>query len=655
MEKKFKFPKEDIRALVAPESINAEKRTVDVTFSTGARVPRWNWMIGEYQEELSMKPSHVRLDRFKNGAPVLKDHRATLENMIGVIEKASVRNGEGTATVRFSEREDADAVFKDVQGGIIRNISIGYVKHKIEKLKKQNPDDEKEVPVYRVIDWEPFELSFLPVGADAGATVRNMDQELFSCEIENLTVEGSEMAQENEGKRNQPEDEGAVSAKTENQENEVRTMENKPKVDEAKIREDAAAAERKRAEDIRAAVKLAKLEGELADDMVSRGITVDKAREEILSKLAEKDKESETRSANVSAGEDQTFIGMKRGIEQALLHRLDAKNEIKEEGQKFRNYRLLDMVGALLGHRGLSGWRELSPMQIASRGLHSTSDFPEILANVANKSMLQAYSESPQTFIPFTRKVTVSDFKEISRLQLGDVSLREKKESGEYEFTSLSEYAEKYSVKTYGRVIGFSREALVNDDLQAFGDMPMKFGRAAANLESDIIWAIITANQVMADGTALFHADHGNLAAAGAAPSVTTLGAAREAMRLQTGLDGNKLNIRPSWLVVPAALETVADQLTTSINPDQSGNVNPFVSLNRVAEPRLDDASSTEWYVFATAAEIAMFEMAYLTGETSPVLDSMVDFDTDGLKWKARHTVGARAMDWRGFYKNPGA
>ena len=164
----------------------------------------------------------------------------------------------------------------------------------------------------------------------------------------------------------------------------------------------------------------------------------------------------------------------------------------------------------------------------------------------------------------------------------------------------------------------------------------------------------------MADGNPLFSAAHSNLSAVGSAISIASLGAGREAMRLQTGLDGNKLNVRPSWLVVPAALETVADQFVTQVTPDQAGNVNPFATGSRsalsvAAEPRLDDNSSISWYLFSEVSAIDIFEMAFLTGEEGPVIDSMIDFDTDGLKMKVRHTVGVKAIDYRGVYKNPGA
>src|SRR5690606_39639243 len=99
-----------------------------------------------------------------------------------------------------------------------------------------------------------------------------------------------------------------------------------------------------------------------------------------------------------------------------------------------------------------------------------------------------------------------------------------------------------------------------------------------AQLESDVVWGIVTSNPAMADGTALFHANHRNLASTGAALDVTSVGAARAAMAKQTGLDKKTvLNIRPAFLIVPAALELKAQQLVAQ-------NLVPAPSRNDVPQ-----------------------------------------------------------------------
>jgi phage head maturation protease len=104
--------------------------------------------------------------------------RYDLNDVLGVIEKASLANGEGRATVRFSARDDVAPIAKDVEDGIIRNVSVGYKVNKVEKTR-----DANGMLTVRVVDWEPMELSLVPIGADAGAGVRNEQQTKFPCEI----------------------------------------------------------------------------------------------------------------------------------------------------------------------------------------------------------------------------------------------------------------------------------------------------------------------------------------------------------------------------------------------------------------------------------------------------------------------------------------
>ena len=160
----------------------------------------------------------------------------------------------------------------------------------------------------------------------------------------------------------------------------------------------------------------------------------------------------------------------------------------------------------------------------------------------------------------------------------------------------------------------------------------------------------------MSDTNALFSAAHNNLETSGAAISVTTLGSAREAMRLQTGLDGTTLlNLQPNILLVPASAETAAQQFIASITATKGADVNPFASsMQIVVEPRLD-AHPTDplaWYVISTQTDTV--ECATLEGQEGPNIESREGFDVDGVEWRARIDFACKALDWRGMYKNDG-
>ena len=303
-------------------------------------------------------------------------------------------------------------------------------------------------------------------------------------------------------------------------------------------------------------------------------------------------------------------------------------------------------------------------MEVSQRALHSTSDFPILLSNTANKSLVAAYNAAPQTFRPLVRTVSVPDFKTVSRVSLaGKPNLEVVNEGGEFKRGSLDEAQETYSIKTYGKVLAVTRQTIVNDDLDGLGRIPSLFGRAAADLESDLVWGLITANGTMGDGRALFQAaNHANLASSGGALSIATVGAARKSIRLQKDLSGNRINIQPESLIVPAALEVTAQQFLAPGNQYQanavSGATGPNIfggAFNLIVEPRLDDNSATAWYMASSPSQLDMIELAYLQGRSGPFTEQRVGFDVDGLELKVRLDVGAAVLDYRGLYKNAGA
>ncbi|MGY6410731.1 MAG: phage major capsid protein [Alkalilacustris sp.] len=48
------------------------------------------------------------------------------------------------------------------------------------------------------------------------------------------------------------------------------------------------------------------------------------------------------------------------------------------------------------------------------------------------------------------------------------------------------------------RLVAITRQVLINDDLDAFTRIPAMYGNSIAQLESDVVWGIITPNPAMA-------------------------------------------------------------------------------------------------------------------------------------------------------------
>lgn len=165
----------DLRAAVG--DVNQDTRTVALTFSTGADVVRYDWMTGKrYIERLSMDPSHVRLGRLNSGAPLLDSHSAySIAHQMGVVEDGSamIAKKRGSATVRFSKRAEVEPYYQDVLDRIIRNVSVGYKVHRFEETEAKN-----QLPIRLATDWEPYEISLTPMGADAGAQMRRSSKDV---------------------------------------------------------------------------------------------------------------------------------------------------------------------------------------------------------------------------------------------------------------------------------------------------------------------------------------------------------------------------------------------------------------------------------------------------------------------------------------------
>lgn len=168
-------------------SIDAEKRTVEVAFTTGASVRRrryvgWDSAI-PFDEVLEVSRSAINLDRLNAGAPALDSHSAySTSSQVGVIERAWIDGGEGRAMIRFPSKgvdENADRMFALVSEGIIRNVSVGY---SIDEVRVIEPQKKGEIEKRIATRWTPFEVSFVTIPADAGAQVRASD-EMFPVAI----------------------------------------------------------------------------------------------------------------------------------------------------------------------------------------------------------------------------------------------------------------------------------------------------------------------------------------------------------------------------------------------------------------------------------------------------------------------------------------
>lgn len=141
-----------------------DQRTIELSFSSAAPYER-SWGI----EILDHNPGSVRMGRLTNSAPLLVNH--DMNDQIGVVETAEldVMNQKGRAVVRFGNSSRAQEIYQDVLDGIRKLVSVGY---RVHDMKEQ----AKAKDTYVVNDWEPFEISIVPVPADTSVGVGRSDE-----------------------------------------------------------------------------------------------------------------------------------------------------------------------------------------------------------------------------------------------------------------------------------------------------------------------------------------------------------------------------------------------------------------------------------------------------------------------------------------------
>lgn len=693
--KTIKIGKEYFRASIVPTTVDPDSRSVEIIWSTGAKVLRNTW-DGPVYEELAMGPENIRLDRLNNGAPLLDSHdRFSVKDQLGVVERAWLVNGEGRAIIRFSKREDVEPIYQDVLDGVVTKVSVGYRVWKFEKIE----DVENEIPTMRAVDWEPNEISLASVAADDASQVRT-DKETGSYEVEIINRKQDESMNEKDrkrlslllNKRSLTDDEQSeldtLKTRADDAGLDIEALRTEPTVeptpqtqersqptgiDPQKAAAQAVANERKRVSEIRIAVRSAGLDDGFADNLINDGTGIDAARAQIIDEFAKKDPNKNSGSQTRVGADERDKV--RNVMENALILRAhpgtdEIKAEERSEAREFRGMGMLDFARRSLENAGIktSGMskREVAETALGIRsapGYHSTSDFPILLGNTVNRTLRQEYEKAVRTFAAWTRRATISDFREVTRTQLGDVSPLEKvKENGEYKYASMGEGKEVYSLNKFGRIIGISWESIINDDLDFLTRLPQKFAASAATKQSEIVYGILNDNPAMGDGTALFAADHGNLAGTGAAITIDSLGAARAAMRKQRALgdekkkasNGDFLNVVPRYLLVGPDKEQEALQfLSGSYNPDNPAQINPWSQLmTPVIDPHI---TGNNWYMTAEPSQVDTIEYAFLEGEDELFTEQRWGYEVDGLEIKVRMVFAAKAIDWRGVYKNPGA
>jgi hypothetical protein len=405
---------------------------------------------------------------------------------------------------------------------------------------------------------------------------------------------------------------------------------------------------------IRSLVDLAGLPATFGEDLITRNCaTIEEARTAVFAEAAKKTPATQPQAPAVvtrDAGD-----GLVTRLADGLLSRMDPAHK-PEAGRAYAYHRISDIAREVLQLRGLSTLG--APAELITRAMHGTADFSNVLSEVFNKSLLTLRTAATPLQQVFKR-TTMADFRARHVLEISDgPALLKMGEGSQLTYGQISDKElASYAIDSYARGFAITFKALVNDNIQALSDVSAKMTRGARGWFAGFLADVIIANPALTDTNACFHATHNNLAAAGAAPSDTTLGAAKLAMRLQTDLTGNVIDAMPKYLVIAAAREVAVEKLLATLYPASSAAVeNAAKGLTPIVVPHFDKATPAHvaWYLFADPSVAPVFEYAELSGYEGPQVETRQGFDTLGTEVRVVWHVGAGAIDSRGAYKNPG-
>ncbi|MGA0563086.1 prohead protease/major capsid protein fusion protein [Ancylobacter sp. VNQ12] len=599
------------RAPLPASSWNADTLTFEAVLSAGAPVERWD-VRGPYDEILLLsQPS------WPARVPLLDSHgRESVDRQLGSVDTLRVVGGDllGRATLsRHNPRSQRIAA--ELTDGATFGISIGYaVASWSERTNAKTGRREKVAERFTLI-----EASLVVVPADPHAGIRSHDMTV-SPQLETTPALTPPAA--------------APSNPTASAERAVVNAE------------------------IRSIGSIAGLDQAWIDGQIDAGVTADAARSAAFTAMQTRSAPLQTiRTASPHIVQDHTDpVAIRSAMGDAVAHRL-APGRCKLEGRArdYAGYRMLDMIGDLAIARGERiNLRDQNALMERAVGAHSTSDFPLLLADAANKSLLANYAAAEPTYRLWAGLRGFTDFRDHSFLRIGDFpQFQETAENGELKYGTISENREKVRAKELNAGIAVGRRALVNDDLSALADFSSMIAIRAAADENARVYGLLATNGVLSDGKALFHADHANKAAAGAAITVASVALAVAALRKQKSLDGIPLNLAPRFLVVGPEKELEARQVLAAITAAKADDVNPWAgTMELVVDANI---TGTAWYVMADPAAAPSIVYGYVSGAEGPQIRTEIDFDTRAVKVAAGLDFGCGVIDFRGLYQNAGA
>lgn len=609
---------------LTPENLNEDSRTVRLSFASQEPYQRW---FGS--EILMCQQEAINLERFNNGLGCLLFNHDR-DAVIGHIESTEIVDGRAYAVVRFDDDEESEIIFQKVKNGTLQGVSVGY---KVDSWEEVEPNKvsvslpEVVGPASIAMRWEPLEISIVSVPADATVGIGRSEEPIDNSNKEVVIMPEKTIKTEEVRKNKEVEVQSTINAE--------------------EIRADAERVERQRSADITSLCRQFDVNPEV---YIKEGTSVSEVQSAILAKLAEEKRGV----SNIRQGETDAEKRSAAMTDALLMRGGIYVDKVVPGADQFRSMRLRDMMVDQLEREGRANARYMDDTDLIRAAMTGTGAFPNVLAATVNKAASTAYVAAPTTFETFTSEGAMSDFKPTKSVRISEAGeLVEIRENGEFKHDELTDAGVEKVLATYGRSFSLTRQAIINDDLGMLTKIPQSYAAAARRGLNRLVYKLLADDKN-------YSTAKGNKAGTASALSVAALSAARKAMRTQKNLRNKEvLNIAPKFLIVPAALETAANQLLHSLSDPSQQNaavVNPFSnSLQIVCDAELDAISETAWYLAAApGVGVDTIEVSYLNGNKSPMIESRPAWERLGMEFRIYMDYGVTVLDYKGLYLNEG-
>lgn len=703
--------------------MDAETRTAAVSFSSQSPVQDRFWGPPTV---LLHERAAVNLAVIRGVGSALMNHDPSLDSIVGRLSDIEIDSDArvGRATIHFDDDDTGNRALSKVKSGSLRGVSVRFTVDKAQVLREKDEWQSAEGQKFSggarglevVTRWTPREISLTPTPADTSVGVgRETEREripMFSEKtLERLKARGLEAdafsSEELSIKLLDKLDAG--DAAREKRRREAPTVPPTPPPTEeppapAPTPSPAPAPKAAAREDEKARYKrfheLAKRAGDpdLAVKWIDGETSTEDAQREVIATLERRN--PPPTGPVTERGQDQmdrtliyseAALSRRVGVEVTDVPKEmepDVPNYISIAGAarmflRAANVRNVDFMTdeQAITYAMTSGVRttRYEDFRLRAAAAHVTGDFPLLFANLANKSLIMGAAEAQTTYQAVSTPKTLRDFRRHTFVQAGEIeNLELTPDTMQFPQGTMSEKSEGMQLFSYSRKIGFGRQALINDDVEALRDMSRRLGNSSARTRNKLFWDHITQASgvgptMTEDGEALFSASHpsgSNFHAHASTADLAqdSLAIGRKLMRLQKALTASKLpgrvtpstailNIPPTFLGIPAALEQAADELIRgSYIPTTAptARVQWIQNLTPIVEPQLDATSALAWYLFASPSVIDTIAFATLAGSAGPMFRTWQVDDGLSMWFAAIDDFGVQALEHRGVFRSKG-